>query len=73
MAKHYKAIWSTFLHMLEVLVAGLIVIGLAWLAANALGWDVSEDVKVMLVAVIAGIPKFMRASDSVPVSDYINK
>ena len=68
MPTYFKVIF----HVLEVLAMALVVILIGWLSHTYLHIDISGDLKVILVAVLAGIPKLARESDSIPVDDYGN-
>lgn len=63
---------KVLLHIAEVLAAGLVVILLGFLAHTYLGIDVSGDIKVVLAAVLAGVPKYFRASPDNSIPDYVN-
>lgn len=63
---------STIMHTLEVGVVALAVILLAYLANYLLNVDIGGDVQAILVALLSSLPKGARASNAVPVPDYVN-
>lgn len=67
-----KAITSTLIHLLELAIAGAIAIGLAYAAKAVLGVDLSSATEVVLTFVVNGLMKGARASEAVPVPDYVN-
>jgi hypothetical protein len=59
---------STLVHTLELTV----VLGAAWVAVSIFGGG--SEVMVALTAIVLGaLAKFARASDGVPVKDYVNE
>lgn len=63
-----NAFKSTMLHILELAVC----LGAAYLVLSF--YDVDSETRVgILSLVLAGMAKFARASESIPVDDYINK
>jgi hypothetical protein len=59
---------STLVHTLELAV----VLGASWLAVHFLGND-SEFATAVTAIVLGSLAKFARASESVPLADYVNK
>lgn len=63
-----SALKSTLLHTLELVV----VVGVAFAISRL--FNVSTELyQVLIGLVVAGLTKFARANDSVPVKDYVNK
>lgn len=67
-----KTIRSTFLHMAEFAVAICIAIVTGYAAKALLGIDVSDAVKAVLAVALGGMFKGARASDAIPLPDYVN-
>lgn len=67
-----KTIRSTFLHMAEFAMAICIAIGAGYASKALLGIDVSDAVKAVLAVALGGLFKSARASDAIPMPDYVN-
>lgn len=61
------AVWSTALHIVELVVLVLLV----WLILSFFSVD-SETTKTIVSLVVLGLTKFVRSWDRIPVSDYVN-
>ena len=62
------AVKKTLLHTLELAV----VFGAAFLVLNSLGLG-SPSTQYALTLALGALAKYARASDTVPVDDYVNK
>lgn len=59
---------STLMHTLELIVC----LGGSWLVLHFFG--VNDEMKATVLGiVVSGLSKFARASDSVPIGDFVNQ
>mgnify|MGYP003394981992 CR=1 FL=1 len=62
-----QSMLSTLLHLLELAV----ILALVWVISKVFHVS-SEQTQGVILMVLAGLAKFARSSDSVPVADYVN-
>jgi len=64
-----EALISTLLHVVELAVILTVVYGIA----KAFGVEQEPAIKDIAILTVAALAKFVRASDSCGVPDYVNK
>lgn len=65
-------IFSTLLHLVELLVSLLIALAIAWLAKTYLGYDLKDSVVALMTIAFDVLGKLLRAIPTIPVPDYVN-
>lgn len=64
---------SALLQMFELAVVFALVVGVAYVMKSMFSIDLSQHVEATAVLVMTGLSKFARASDAIPVADWVNE